>query len=274
MAEKKINVQGLDITVAESENGPVISITDMSKERGELSRIMLANWLRSANTLDFLAEWESKHNPNFNYIEFDAIRKQAGANRFIISVKEWNERTNAIGISSKAGRYGGTFAQPAIAIHFANWLSPKFYVSFIDRFFEYAQQNAELLGKKWDMVRGLSALNYKIHTEAVRENMVPVMDWYTRQGNKFYAIEADLLNEVVFGMTARYWRQQNPEKSGNLRDHASTEQLHLLANLEALNAEYLADGLSRDERQAKLEKAAEKQLPIIEAEIHRKLKKG
>lgn len=262
MAKKKIKVQDLDITISESETGPVISITDMAKEKGDLGRLMLQNWLRSANTLDFLSEWEQKYNPDFNYFEFEVIRKRAGSNNFFISVKEWKERTNAIGIESTTGRYGGTFAKPAIAIHFANWISPKFYVVFIDRFFEYARHNAELLGKKWDMVRGLSSLNYHIHTEAVRESL-PLMIQRTKKEAGHFASEADLLNEIVFGMTAKQWRTTNPELSGNIRDHATADQLHILANLEVLNAKLLELAFDKNQRYRQLKEAADKHRSIL-----------
>lgn len=275
MARQRIKVQGKEITLYSQNEQDYISLTDIAaKFDQEAPAVLIRNWLRLKDTIEFLGTWEQLNNPQFKLIEFDQFMNEAGSNRFTLSSTKWIEATNAIGIESKRGRGGGTYAHRDIALQFCYWLSPPFQLYFIKEFQALKEKEASLIGEQWNVNRYLSKVNYKIHTEAVRESLVPIIDWNTRREGLFFAVEADLLNEIVFGMTAKQWRQQNPDVSGNLRDQASTEQLQLLANLEALNADYLVDGLSRDERRAKLEKAADKQLPIIEAEIHRKLKKG
>lgn len=260
---QKIIVEGTEITISKKQNQEYISITDIAKRYGE-PRILIQNWIRTASTLDFLALWENLNNPNFNRIEFDAIRKQAGGNAFTMSPSRWVESTNAIGMETKAGRYNsGTFAQKDIAMEFCSWVEPAFRLFIIREFDRLKTVEATKLGQEWDLRRIISKTNYKIHTESVREFLIPQRLQRDKAAGLYYASEADLLNLALFGVTAKQWKVQNPNLKGNLRDHASIEQLLVLSNLESLNSELIKMGLSHDERLERLNDAAIYQMRII-----------
>ena len=208
---------------------------------------IIENWLRNKNTLEFLSVWEEIYNPAFNSLEFEGIKSEAGLNRFAISVKQWIAKTNAIGLIAKAGRYGGTFAHRDIAFEFASWISPKFKLYLIKEFQRLKTEESQTKALEWNLSRNLARINYKIHTDAIKENLVPVQ-LSTQVASKTYATEADLLNVALFGITAKQWRDQHQDEKGNIRDHAAIEQLVVLSNLESINAELIRQGISQPER--------------------------
>jgi hypothetical protein len=217
------------------------------------------NWLRNRNTTEFLGIWEQLNNPDFNPIEFDGIRKQAGLNSFILTAKRWIESTAAIGLISKPGRYGGTYAHKDIAFEFASWVSVEFKLYLIKEFQRLKEDENRRLSLAWDLNRTLSKLNYRIHTDAVKANLIPAVV-SAAQAASTYASEADLLNVALFGQTAKQWRDANPTLEGNMRDSASVPQLLVLANVESLNAEFIQMGLSQGERLQKLNAVAIRQM--------------
>ncbi len=233
MAEK-IQVQGTEITVISHPQGDYISLTDMLKAKD--GDFFISDWLRNRNTVEFLGIWESVHNPNFNYGEFAAIRSQAGLNSYKISVKEWVSRTHAIGLKATAGRYGGTYAHRDIAFEFGMWISPEFKIYLIKEFQRLKDQEFKQLG--WDIRRNLVKINYRIHTDAIKGNLIPP-ELTRRQMDLIYASEADVLNMALFGMTAKKWRDSHPGEKGNIRDYANVSQLVCLSNLENLNALFI-----------------------------------
>jgi hypothetical protein len=263
-----INVNGAEITVFYQNEGDYISLTDIAKgfsnteEDQRNSEYFILNWLRLGNTVEFLGAWEQLHNTNFNPVGYDRIKSSLTSNTFRLSAKKWIEETNAIGIEAKAGRYGGTFAHRDIAIQFCYWISPTFQIYLIKEFQRLHLERRESL--QWDVRRLISKVNYHIHADAVRNNRVPMIDWRTKQEGMYFANEADVLNVAVFGVTAAQWKLQNAEAKGNMRDHATHEQLIILANLEAINAELLRDGLSKEVRAAKLNEIAVYQMQILE----------
>ena len=220
----------------------------------------VSDWLRNRNTLEFLGVWEEIHNPNFNYGEFAIIKSQAGLNSYKISVKEWTEKTNAIGIISKVGRYGGTYAHKDIAFEFGMWISPKFKLLLIKEFERLKKQEQTQL--EWDAKRELSKINYKIHTNAIKRNLIPAI-LTKEQINYVYAEEADVLNMALFGITAKKWRDDNPNLDGNIRDYASMNELICLANLENLNSVFINDGLKQSMRLERLNKIAISQMKVL-----------
>ena len=231
----------------------------------------ISDWLRNRNTVEFLGIWEQIHNPNFNYGEFAIIRSNAGLNSYKISVKEWTEKTNAIGIFAKAGRYGGTYAYKDIAFEFGMWISPEFKIYLIKEFERLKEKEQEQLG--WNAKRELAKVNYRIHTDAIKENLIP-KELTKQQISIIYASEADVLNVALFGMTAKEWREQNLEKKGNIRDYASVNELICLSNMESLNAVLIEEGMPQKERLVKLNKIAIHQMTILEdQEEHLYLKK-
>ncbi len=260
---KIMTVQGKEINLITQQSGDYICLTDMAKgmevEPGEYIR----NWMRNGSTLEFLGVWEKVHNPDFNLVEFHQIKSEFIANTFIMSVKKWVERTNSIGIEARAGRYGGTYAHSDIAIQFATWLSPEFYVYLTQEFQRLKTDESTRLGLDWNLKRQLAKANWYIHTEAVREHLVPIIDWNTKREAYAQASEADLLNLSLFGMTAREWKAANPDLSGNLRDHATTEQLLVLANLQSLNAKLLEWDSPKEQRLEILNKTAREQMEIL-----------
>ena len=239
-----------------------ISLTDIARYRSDEPKDVIKNWLRSKATIEFLGLWEELNNPNFKGVEFDSFRNEAGANTFTLSPQKWIDATNAIGIISRSGRYGGTYAHKDIAFEFASWVSPEFKLYIIKDYQRLKSDEAHRLALDWNVKRLLSKANYKLHTEAIKQNLIPPEITADKQGF-IYANEADVLNVALFGMTAAQWRKDNPEFSGNMRDHATIEQLLVLANLENANAMYIEEGKSREERAILLNKLAISQLRTL-----------
>jgi len=239
-----------------------ISLTDIARYRSDEPTAVISNWMRSKDTIEFLGLWEQLNNENFKPIEFEGFRNEAGANAFTLSPKKWIEATNAIGIISKSGRYGGTYAHKDIAFEFASWVSPEFKLYIIKDYQRLKSDEAHRLALDWNVKRLLSKANYKLHTEAIKQNLIPPEIRADKQGF-IYANEADVLNVALFGMTAAQWRSDNPELSGNMRDYATIEQLLVLANLENANAMYIEEGKSREERAVLLNKLAIAQLRTL-----------
>lgn len=256
MLELKVDNKVINYTKINDED--YISITDMLKSKD--GEFFVSDWLRNRNTIEFLGIWEELHNPNFNYGEFAIIKSQAGLNSYKISVKEWVSKTNAIGIVSKAGRYGGTYAHKDIAFEFGMWISPKFKLLLIKEFERLKSEEQKQLG--WNAKRELSKINYRIHTDAIKNNLTP-KELTKEQINYIYAEEADVLNMALFGMTAKKWRENTTNKDGNIRDYASIDELICLANLENLNSVFINDGLSQPERLKRLNKIAISQMKIL-----------
>ena len=246
---KKIEVKGNEITVISKNGQDYISLTDMLKAKD--GDFFISDWLRNRNTVEFLGIWESVYNPGFNYGEFATIKSQAGLNSYKISVKEWVEKTNAIGLQATAGRYGGTYAHKDIAFEFGMWISPEFKIYLIKEFQRLKDEESRLTALEWSFQRTLAKVNYRIHTDAVKERLIPPR-LTPAQTNIIYASEADLLNVALFGFTAAQWRQANPEQAGNMRDAATLEQLVVLSNLESINSVLIHQGLSAQERLAQL----------------------
>lgn len=265
----KINVEGSEISIIAIDNRDYISLTDMVRNV-ENGVALIEKWLRNKNTIEFLGIWEEMYNANFNSTEFEGIKNEAGFNRFILSVKQWVNKTNSIGIIAKAGRYGGTYAHKDIAFEFASWVSPYFKLYLIKEFERLKEEEQKQLG--WDIKRNLAKINYKIHTDAIKNNLVPEKLSKERI-NYIYASEADILNVALFGMTAKEWRESNPELKGNMRDYADISQLVCLSNLENLNAVFINEGMDATERIEKLNSIAIEQMRILtESERIKKLK--
>ncbi|WP_396184098.1 KilA-N domain-containing protein [Flavobacterium sp.] len=265
MKEKKskIEVQGLEITIVFKNNEDFISITDIARQRdAERSDYILQNWLRNRSTIEFIGLWEQLNNPNFNSIEFDGIKNLAGSNSFSLTPKRWIESTNAIGIISKTGRYGGTYAHKDIAFEFASWISAAFKLYLIKEFQRLKEDENNKMSLEWNVNRTLSKLNYRIHTDAIKEHIIP-NNITKEQANYVYASEADVLNVALFGKTAKQCRDENPKSEGNIRDYATIEQLLVLANIESLNAEFIRMKLIQKERLLKLNHIAIVQLKSI-----------
>ena len=256
MIELKVDNQIINYVKIADED--YISLTDMLKSKD--GEFFISDWLRNRNTIEFLGIWEEIHNPNFNYGEFAIIKSYAGLNSYKISVKEWVSKTNAIGIISKAGRYGGTYAHKDIAFEFGMWISPKFKLLLIKEFEKLKQLEQKQLG--WNAKRELSKINYRIHTDAIKKNLIP-SKLTKEQINIVYAEEADVLNMALFGITAKKWKSKNPDKVGNIRDYASIDELICLSNLENLNSVFINDGLNQSERLKRLNSIAISQMKIL-----------
>ena len=258
----KLVVKGAEISVQwNSERDDFISLTDIAKLKdSDNPRYIIQNWLRNRNTIEFLGVWESLYDPSFNRVEFDAFRSQAGLNSFVMTPQKWVESTRAIGIISKAGRYGGTYAHKEIAFEFASWISVEFKIYLIKEFERLKAEEMKQLG--WDIKRNLAKINYRIHTDAIKENLIPP-ELSAKQVSMVYASEADVLNMALFGMTAKQWRDSHPELKGNIRDYANVSQLVCLSNLENLNAVFISEGMSQAERLAKLNAIAISQMEIL-----------
>ena len=254
----ELSVLNQKISYIKIENEDYISITDMLKSKD--GDFFVSDWLRNRNTIEFLGIWEEIHNPTFNYGEFAIIKSQAGLNSYKISVKEWTKKTNAIGIISKAGRYGGTYAHKDIAFEFGMWISPKFKLLLIKEFERLKAEEQKQIG--WNAKQELSKINYRIHTDAIKNNLIP-KELSRNQINFVYAEEADVLNMALFGMTAKEWRTNNPDLDGNIRDYATMNELICLANLENLNSVFIKEGLKQSERLEKLNKIAISQMQIL-----------
>ena len=255
----KITVQDTDISIVKYNEEDYISLTDMA--RSQMQEHIIFRWLSLKSTIEYLGEWEMLYNPVFNCTEFGPIKNAAGSNNFVLSVKTWIEQTNAQGIRSKAGRYGGTYAHRDIAYHFGMWLSPKFQLLLIKEYQRLKTEEQKLLG--WSAKRELSKINYRIHTDAIRQNLIPAKVT-PAQANIIYASEADVLNVAMFSMTAKQWREANPELKGNIRDYATINELICLSNMENLNAVFIEQGIPQSERLIKLNQIAIHQMSILE----------
>ncbi len=254
----KIEVIGTEISVIIINDNDYISLTDMLKAKD--GDFFISDWLRNRNTLEFLGIWESIYNPTFNYGEFAIIKSQAGLNSYKISVKEWTEKTNAIGLKATAGRYGGTYAHKDIAFEFGMWVSAEFKIYLIKEFQRLKDEEFKQLG--WDIRRNLVKINYRIHTDAIKQNLIPP-ELTSKQVNLIYAAEADVLNMALFGITAKEWRDKNPGKKGNIRDEADISQLVCLSNLENLNALFIKENILQPERLRKLNQIAIQQMKLL-----------
>ena len=264
MSQKKgktFSVLDTQIRVVPVDKEDYISLTDMLKAKD--GDFFISDWLRNRNTVEFLGIWESVHNPDFNYGEFDTIKSQAGLNSYRISIKEWVKKTNAIGLMAKAGRYGGTYAHRDLAFEFGMWISPKFKIYLIKEFQRLKETEKAQLG--WDIKRNLTKINYRIHTDAIKANLIPP-ELSKTQVNFVYASEADVLNVALFGMTAKQWRDANPGEKGNVRDQADAAQLVCLVNLENLNALFINEGLPQADRLKRLNSIAIQQMKLLVAD--------
>lgn len=263
-----INVRGTEVAVVQREGQDYISLTDMLKAKD--GDFFISDWLRNRNTVEFLGIWESVHNPRFNSGEFAIIKSQAGLNSYKLSVKEWVEKTNAIGLRATAGRYGGTFAHHDIAFEFGMWISPEFKVYLIKEFQRLKEDENRRLSLAWNLNRTLAKINYRLHTDAIQAHLIPA-EVTPKQASITYANEADLLNVALFGQTAREWRDANPDKEGNMRDHATLEQLLVLANLENMNAEFIHMALPQSDRIKRLNAIAIRQMRTLTARTAKQL---
>jgi len=259
-----INVEGIGIGIKEVNTQKYVSLTDIAKKKNSKEpRFVIINWLRNRNTIEFLGIWEKIHNSKFNRVGFDTVRLQAGLNSFTISPSKWIETTNAKGIFTKSGRYdSGTYAHEDIALEFASWISAEFKLYFIKEFRRLKYEENERLNLGWNVKRELVKINYRIHTDAIKENLIP-QELSKKEINQIYASEADVLNMALFGKTAKEWSEENSEKKGNMRDYANVSQLVVLANLEALNSEFIKEELSQSERIIRLNKVAISQMRLL-----------
>jgi len=268
-----IEVQGTVVTVQHRSDDDYISLTDIAKHKEpDRSDIVIQNWMRNRNTVEFLGIWEQLNNPVFKPIEFEGFKNRAGLNSFVLTPRQWIDATNAIGMVSRSGRYGGTFAHKDIAFEFASWISVEFKLYLIKEFQRLKDDENRRLSLAWNLNRTLSKLNYRIHTDAIKLHLIP--DEVTAaQAAVTYANEADLLNVALFGETAREWRDGNPQAEGNMRDHATVEQLLVLANIESMNAELIHMGLTQGERLRRLNEIAIRQMRVLTStNVTRKLK--
>ncbi len=263
MVKKKIKVKGTEVVLFTKEKEDYISITDIARFKdSERSDYIIQNWMRNRNTIEFIGLWEIIHNPVFNSIEFDGFKNEAGSNSFTMTPKRWIEATNAIGITSKSGRYGGTYAHQDIAFEFASWISAEFKLYLLKEFQRLKKDELERKKLEWNVSRTLAKVNYQIHTEAVKQNLIP-KDLSKSKEKFIYASEADLLNLALFGITAGNWRKANPNKTGNIRDYANLEQLVVLSNLESMNSELIKLKIPAEERLLHLNKIAIDQMRVL-----------
>jgi len=266
---KTIEVAGKEISIISQKQDDYISLTDMAKS--QMQEAIIIKWLSLKSTIEYIGEWEALYNPDFNYTEFGTIKNMAGSNSFILSAKRWVEQTNAIGITAKAGRYGGTYAHKDIAFHFGMWISPKFQLLLVKEYQRLKEDENDRLKLEWNLQRTLAKVNYHIHTDAIKEDLIP-KEVTRQQASLVYASEADLLNVALFGITAKEWRDNNPDNSGNMRDYAALEQLVVLSNMESINALLIQQGLSQSERLIQLNKVAITQMKsLVESKAVRKL---
>jgi hypothetical protein len=268
MADKKIkgslHAKGIEIGIyTEDFQNEFISLTDIARYKSDDPTAVIANWMRNRDTLEFLGLWESMHNPDFKPLEFEGFRNKSGANAFTLSPQKWIDSVNAIGISSKSGRYGGTYAHSDIAFEFASWISAEFKLYIIKDYKRLKTDENSRLSLNWNLNREISKLNYRIHTDAIKDNLI-LPDLTSGQVSLKYASEADVLNVALFGITAKEWREENPEKSGNIRDYANLNQLLVLANMESYNAILIKRGIPQSERLIELRKSVMQQLKAIE----------
>lgn len=269
-----VSVKGTEITVLAHRDEDYISLTDIARHRNpDHTDDLIRNWLRNRNTIEFCGIWESLNNPGFKPVEFDGFRRQAGLNSFTLTPKQWIEATGAIGLVSKPGRYGGTFAHKDIAFEFASWISVEFKLFLIKEFQRLKEDENSRLSLAWNLNRTLSKLNYRIHTDAIQAHLIPATVT-PAQAAVTYASEADVLNVALFGHTAADWRRANPDKKGNVRDQATVEQLLVLANIEGMNAELIHMGLAQGERLKRLNEIAIRQMQVLTAAPGTKRLKG
>lgn len=263
MAKKQIEVQGLRIIIDRIDNKYFISLTDIAKRTERAAKDVIRDWMRNRSTLLYLETWETVHNPNFKGVQMRSFKELADDNRVLISPQRYVEQTAAIGLISKSGRYGGTFAHSDIALEFCSWLSPDFKVYFVKEFTRLKEQEAALIGESWNIQRLLTKSNFHIQAAAIRENIVPLMQHNTKLESFYHASENDQLNMIVFGFTAKEWKQANPKLKGNIRDHATKLELVILNNLQAINAVLIEDGMKKKERGSKLLKIATTQMRVL-----------
>ena len=264
----KIKVQDTEVTIIQVNDEDYLSLTDMIRAKD--GDFFVTDWLRNRNTLEYIGLWEEVYNPIFNYGEFATIKSHSGLNSFKISVKEFVAKTNAISLQAKAGRYGGTFAHKDVAFEFAMWISPGFKIYLVKEFQRMKAAEQKQLG--WSVKRELAKINYHIHTDAIKENLIP-QELTQQQKSAVYAEEADVLNVALFGMTAKQWRDAHPDLKGNIRDYATINQLICLSNLENLNSVFVSEGIPQSERLVKLNKIAIHQMRILEETAERKMLK-
>jgi len=270
--KETVNVQGTAIAVLIHKDDDYISLTDMAKyKNAEATGLVISHWLSTRYTVEFMGIWERVNNPNFNVTEFSNIKNESGGHGYVLTTKQWIEKTNAIGISATPGRYGGTYAHKDIAFEFATWLSPEFKYYLISEFQRLKQEENERLSLEWNLQRTLSKINYRIHTDAVKERLIPE-EVTKAQASFVYATEADMLNVALFGMTAGQWRAANPNKDGNMRDHATLEQLVVLSNIESINALLIRQGIDSHDRLIQLNNTAIIQMKsLVDASLTKRL---
>ena len=272
--KSKVDVQGTTVSIVSSGNDDYLSLTDIAKYKNpDHADDVIRNWLRNRNTIEFLGVWERLNNSDFNPVEFDGIKILAGLNSFTLTPKQWIEKSQAIGIVSRAGRYGGTYAHKDIAFEFASWISVEFKLYLIKEFQRLKDDENRRLSLSWNLNRTLSKLNYRIHTDAIREHLIPP-EITPAQVAITYASEADILNIALFGLTAKEWRDANPKLEGNMRDHATVEQLLVLANIEGMNAEFIRMNLLQGDRLKRLNQIAIRQMQTLTATTLRSLPSG
>ena len=266
----KINVQQTDVTILKINEDDYISLTDIAKFKSDDPTAVIANWMRNRNAIEYLGIWETLYNPDFKPLEFEGFKTQAGLNAFTLSPQKWIDATNASGMISKSGRYGGTFAHKDIAFKFAAWISIEFELYFIKEFQRLKEEEQKQLG--WSAKRELAKINYHIHTDAIKQNLVPA-ELTPQQINYVYANEADVLNVALFGVTAKQWRDANPDLKGNIRDYAGINELICLSNMENLNAVFINEKMPQSERLVKLNQIAIQQMNVLQEVEKRKLLK-
>ncbi len=267
-----IEVHGIAVAYTGINEDDYICITDIAKFKNpDAPADIIKNWMRNKNTIELLGLWEKLNNPDFKLVEFDQFRNEAGYNHFVLSPQKWIESTQAIGLQSKSGRYGGTYAHRDIALEFASWVSVEFKFYLLKEFQRLKEQEQKSLD--WNVKRSLTKINYRIHTDAVKTHLVPE-HLSTQQINLVYANEADVLNMALFGMTAKQWRDKNPDKDGNIRDYANVSQLVCLANLENLNAVWIEEGLPQPDRLQRLNQVAIQQMQLLTQDASAKRLKG
>jgi len=257
----KINVQQTAITLLKVNEQDYISLTDIARHKSDDPTAVIGNWMRNRNTIEYLGIWETLYNPGFKPLEFDGFRKEAGLNAFTLSPQKWINTTGAIGIVSRSGRYGGTFAHKDIAFKFASWISVEFELYLVKEFQRLKEQEQAQIG--WNAKRELSKINYRIHTDAIKQNLIP-QEITPAQASRIYANEADVLNMALFGMTALEWRDKHPDLKGNIRDYASINELICLSNMESLNAVFIQDDIPQRERLIRLNRIAIQQMQVLE----------
>jgi len=266
----KITAKDTEVTIVRINNEDYISLTDIAKFKTSDSNAVIGNWMRNRNTIEYLGIWESLYNPDFKPLEFEGFKKEAGLNAFVLSPQKWIQSTGAIGIVSKSGRYGGTLAHKDIAFKFASWISVEFELYVIKEFQKLKEQEQLQLG--WSAKRELAKINYRIHTDAIQQNLIPV-ELNQQQISIVYANEADVLNVALFGLTAKQWRDANSDLKGNIRDYATINELICLSNMENINAYFINEGLAQSDRLVKLNQLAIQQMKVLQDVENRKLLK-